>query len=172
MDGAPPRAAPPPPASPGRIEADVELRGSDTLITGRAAAGPAALTLRDLRGRVGPGFLPLVPGLPVESCTSRAVVDVARLRLDRRTAAADGVISIDVGRCVDRLGRDHLLPAMRVDLLSQDGDAVAIVSDDGGRLGRLTLTGDRRVLVRVEPEGAVLVPGLPTSGPIIVEYPL
>ena len=82
------------------------------------------------------------------------------------------MVSIEAGRCIDRSGRDHSVPALRVDLLSQGDDAVAIVSDDGGQLARLTLTSDRRALVRVEPEGAVLVPGLPTSGPIILEYPL
>ena len=39
----------------GRFASDVELRGPDTLVTGRATAGPMALALRDLTGRAGPG---------------------------------------------------------------------------------------------------------------------
>jgi hypothetical protein len=86
-------------------------------------------------------------------------------------AAANGVVQIDAGQCKDLLGRDMTIPQMTVDLSTQGNDARAVVSDRDGELGQITVAGDRRLIVRVEPEGATLIPGMPTSGPVIVEYP-
>ena len=60
---------------------------------------------------------------------------------------------------------------MRLELSTQGNDAQAQLRDRDSELARLAVTGDRRAILRLEPEGAVLVPGLPTSGPVIVEYP-
>ena len=60
---------------------------------------------------------------------------------------------------------------MTLDLTTQGNDARGLLRDRDSVLAELTVTGDRRVIGRVEPEGAVLVPGMPTGGPIIIEYP-
>ena len=155
-----------------RLRYDVSLEGPDTLLVGAASVSPWAIEVSELTGRAGAGLLVLTPDVLVESCSSRAVVDVQMLRLSRDAAAADGRVSIDAGSCIDAAGRQQTVPQMTVDMLTQGGDAVAILTDLGGQLARITLAGDRRLIIRVEPEGATLVPGLPTSGPLILEYPL
>ncbi len=163
-------------AAPGALlrataQYDLTLEGADTRLTGVASLTPWAVAVTDLTGRAGPGLLQLVPDIPVKACQSRAVVDVRSLRLTRRAAAADGQLTIDAGACTDIFDRTQTVPAMTLDLLTQGTDAVAILRDRDGQLGQFTLAGDRRFIARVAPEGATLVPGLPTSGPIILEYP-
>jgi len=150
---------------------NVVLKGPDTQLVGLATLSPVAVVVYDISGRAGPELLQLVPDIPIESCSARAVVDVQKLRMTRTAAAADGRILVDEGSCLDVLERLQPVPQMTVDLFSQDNDAIAVLTDRDGELARFTVAGDRRFIVRVEPEGATLVPGLPTSGPIILEYP-
>lgn len=155
----------------GKLRMDVSLQGHDTQLMGQVWMTPTSVGANDVSGRAGPGLLPLFPNFLVKSCTSRAIVDVALLRVGRDSAAADGVILVDAGTCVDQFGGDNTVPKLQLDLLTQGRDAVGQLTDRDGSLAQFTITGDRRVIARIEPEGAVLVPGLPTSGPIIVEYP-
>ena len=60
---------------------------------------------------------------------------------------------------------------MTLDLTTQGRDAIAILTDRDSTLAKVTVTGERRLIARIEPEGAVLVPGMPTSGPMIIEMP-
>lgn len=154
-----------------RVGWDVVLKGPDTQLTGAVILSPWAVEVLNMSGRAGPGLLQLVPGVPIESCSARAVVDVQMLQLARAAAAADGRIAIEEGSCVDAFERRQPVPQMTVDLLTQGADALAVLTDRDGELARFTVAGDRRLIVRVEPAGATLVPGLPTSGPIILEYP-
>lgn len=159
----------------GRLVADARLDGPDTRLAGLLALSPWRIAALDWSGRAGPGLLALAPGLAVESCTSRAVVAVERLALSQRAAAAAGEIEVAEGACTDRDGEEIAVPAMRLDLATEGRDAVAFLTlDDGSAtpLARLDVTGDRRLLVRIEPEGAALVPGLPSSAPILLERPL
>lgn len=153
------------------IQFELTLEGADTLMTGIAGASPWAITASEVTGRVGQGLLQLVPDIPVQFCRSRAVVDIGALRLTRQSATADGRVRIDEGVCTDVFDRDLTVPSMDLDLLTQGADAIALLRDRDGQLAQFTLAGDRRFIVRIEPEGATLVPGLPTSGPIILEYP-
>lgn len=154
-----------------RARWDVILRGPDTQLSATATISPWAIELKDLSGRAGSELLKLVPDILVDSCNTRAVVDVQNLRLSRRAAAANGRISIDEGICTDAFNRRQSVPQMTVNFMTQGQDALAVLADRDGQLARFTVAGDRRFIVRVEPEGATLVPGLPTSGPIILEYP-
>lgn len=154
-----------------RISADVTLVGADSQINASLQASPWTIELRDLTGRAGPGLLALAPGLPVTGCMSRAVLDVAQLRFGRGAASADGTIGIDAGNCTDLAGAGIPVPAMTLTLHSIENDAVADLSSAGSPLAQLIVTGDRRLLIRVEPAGAVLVPGMPNTGPTIIEYP-
>ncbi|HBM40243.1 MAG TPA: hypothetical protein DD402_10445, partial [Sulfitobacter sp.] len=86
-------------------------------------------------------------------------------------AAAAGAVLISEGRCKDLLGRDTTVPQMTLDLTTQGRDAIAILTDRDSTLAKVTVTGERRLIARIEPEGAVLVPGMPTSGPMIIEMP-
>ncbi|WP_172975849.1 type II secretion system protein N [Sulfitobacter sp. THAF37] len=153
-----------------RALADVTLEGPDTRLEAQVVGGFASLSARSVSGRAGPGLLALIPEPLISDCTSRAVVDIQEVSISRSAAAASGVIQVDGGQCKDMLGRDMTIPQMTVDLSTQGDDARAVVSDRDGELGQITIAGDRRLILRVEPEGATLIPGMPTSGPVIVEY--
>ena len=59
-------------------------------------------------------------------------------------------------------------------VIFEDGyfsDAVADLSDAQSALAQVIVAGDRRLLIRVEPAGAALIPGMPTSGRTEIEYP-
>ncbi|MEQ5826269.1 hypothetical protein J3456_02735 [Sulfitobacter sp. NFXS29] len=150
---------------------DWTLQGNDTQLTGVASATPWALEARTVVGRAGPGLLALVPEFALKNCTSRAVVDVQTLRWQEGRAAAAGVVSVEAGSCEDLLGSAATIPQMTLDLTTQGSDARGQLRDRDSVLAEFTVTGDRRLIARVEPEGAVLVPGMPTGGPIIIEYP-
>lgn len=150
---------------------DLRLEGADTQLTGIATLTPWSASARDISGRAGPGLLALVPGAGLSGCTSRAVVDIQSLRATRDSFAAGGVASIDAGSCIDLLGRATSVPQMTLDLSTRGDDARGVLRDRDGELAQVTLAGDRRLILRIEPEGATLVPGMPTSGPTIVEYP-
>lgn len=154
-----------------RVQMVVTLQGPDTQLTGNASLTPWEISVQDLSGRAGSGLLHLVPDIPVDSCSARAVVDIRSLIMTRDTASADGRVSIEAGICIDAFDRRHTVPQMDLDLLTQDRDAVAILTDGGGQLARFTIAGNRRFILRIEAEGAKLIKGLPTSGPIILEYP-
>ena len=156
----------------GRLGADVTLIGADTLLAGQLRASPRQMSLRDVAGRAGPGLLELAPNLAVTGCTSRAVVDVPLLALGRSAAAADGTVTLDAGACTTFDGTDVAVPSLTLTLTTQGPDAVADLTDAAATpLAQITVAGDHRLILRLDPAGAMLIPGLPTSGPIILEYP-
>ena len=157
----------------GRLVADTTLDGPDTRLAGVLALSPWQASARDWTGRAGPGLLALAPRLSVATCSSSAVVAIERLALARRSAAAEGEIGIADGTCSDRSSREYPVPAMTLRLSTDGSDAQAALSRSGATtpLAQVTVTGDRRLLIRIEPEGAALVPGMPASGPTILEYP-
>jgi hypothetical protein len=155
-----------------RLLADASLEGPDTQLVGRLAATPWQVTALGWTGRAGPGLLALAPRLAVEGCTSRAVVEVARLALGRSWAAAEGRVDVIQGDCLTRDGAEVPVPAMTLDLVTEGRDARAVLrSVRGATLATLGVTGERTLQVRVEPEGAALVPGMPSSAATTLEYP-
>lgn len=151
--------------------ADWTLQGPDTQLTGVATFTPASISAADIVGRIGPGLVDLIPGAALKNCTSQAVVDVQRLSWRKGAAAAAGAVLISEGRCKDLLGRDTTVPQMTLDLTTEGRDAQALLKDRDSTLAKVTVTGERRLIARIEPEGAVLVPGMPTGGPMIIEMP-
>lgn len=150
---------------------DWNLKGRDTQLIGIATATPWSVTGNDIVGRAGPGLLALMPDSALSDCTPGAVLDVQEVAWREGRFSASGVISTDEGTCKDLLGRTIGLPSMTLDLSTQGADARGDLRDRDGRLAQVTVTGDRRLILRVEPEGAALVPGLPTGGPMVIEYP-
>lgn len=156
----------------GRIAVGIELQGSDTRLEGRVEAVPFAVTARDLRGRAGAGLLALFPRLAVEGCNPRAVVAIDSLSAGRRGFGARGMVETSQGICLDRNGNEIPVPAMVMGLSTEGADANAILSDDKGTtLARLAVTGDRILRVTVEPQGAALVPGMPSSAATSLALP-
>lgn len=156
----------------GRIEADLVLQGSDTLIEARLAATPVSITARDISGRAGAGLLALFPRVAIDGCTPRVAVAIDSLSARRGAYAAQGGIDIPEGACVLRDGREVPVPAMAMDLTTQGDDAVAVLAErEGAVLARAEVAGTRRLRLRIEPEGARLVPGMPSSAASEIELP-
>lgn len=153
-----------------RIAVDIALAGPDTAVDGRVTLSPTRLALADLGGRAGPGLLRLAPGLRLD-CDGRAMVDVRGIVLSRDRIRAEGAIDIAAGTCRAN-GRAVPLPATRI-ALEEDGDAALAVarSEDGETLGSLRVGPARRATLRVEPAGAVLVPGMPSGAPTVLDLP-
>ncbi len=158
----------------GRITLDGTFAGADTQVTGSVRLSPWSVMFTDVQGRAGPGLLALLPGLPVTACTSRAIIDVGRAGIGRSWAAADGTVLIAAGTCTDRGGTDLTVPALRMTMQTDGRDARAqLTTDDDAAtlLASVMVAGDRRLIVRVEPDGARLVPGMPSSAATELEYP-
>lgn len=156
----------------GRIVAVAEVSGPDTLVTGTFWRSPRAMGLTDVTGRAGPGLLALAPGQPLRSCTGRAVVAVDEASLAPDAARAGGQVTTEAARCVDRSGRQIDLPPMTLTLSTTGADAQAELTGPAGALAQATVAGGRRLILRIESDGARLVPGMPSSAPTILEYPL
>ena len=154
-----------------RGTAEAVLQGNDTQLRGTLRITPWSVSVHDLTGRAGAGLLRLVPGVLVKSCTTRAVVDVPELALARTWAAARGQIDIDAGTCTETNGRINPVPAMTLALGTAGNDATAVLRATDVTLAEITVAGDHRLIVTVQPEGSALVPGLPTGAPIMIEYP-
>lgn len=153
-----------------RVAVDVALAGPDTAVDGRATLSPVHLTLTDTVGRAGPGLLRLAPGLRLD-CDNSASLDVRSFDLSRSLVRAAGGVDIAAGTCRVN-GVEVPLPAIRI-VLEEDGDAARAVArtEDGAVLASLRVTPGRRAMLRVEPAGAVLVPGMPSSAPTMLDIP-
>ncbi|SHF96800.1 hypothetical protein SAMN05444339_1303 [Loktanella atrilutea] len=154
-----------------RARADTVLTGADTQLTGSLRASPLSVSLDDLAGRAGPGLLKLMPGLAVDSCTTRAVVDGVGASLSRGAAAAQGRITVDSGTCIETNGRVNPVPPLDIALDTVGLDARARVTTAGTPLAEVVVAGDRRLILTLQPAGSALIPGLPTGAPIMLDMP-
>lgn len=156
----------------GEIGFSLHLQGGDTLLDGAGGVTPRGWHLTRLEGRAGPGLLALADGLALSDCTARAAVDIARLGQNRRQVTADGRVGIEAGSCLDPAGNEIAIPAMDLTLTTEGTDAAALLTDAAGvELARARVTADRRLILRIEPAGARLVPGMPASSATEIEYP-
>lgn len=154
----------------GRIVVTTRLNGADTELTGEMKASSGHVTVRDVRGRAGAGLLRLVPTADLV-CDSHAALNVDIFHLGGGRADAAGRIDIAKGTC-SAGGQSVPLPALRVALSSAGDDALAEAESEAGvRVGSLRITGDRRSILRIEPDGAVMIPGMPSSAATILEVP-
>lgn len=154
-----------------RLRADLAVHGTDTQLFGAATLSRRAAVMTDVAGRAGPGLLKLVPDLPVDRCNTRAIIDIAHIGLLPGRAIAQGRVDIDAGTCTEANGRINPVPAMTATLTSAGSDAQAVLTAQAATLAQVTVTGDRRLRLTLQPEGASLIPGLPTGAPIILEFP-
>lgn len=162
----------------GRLDMPFTLAGDDTQLNGTLRIGFGGVTFMDLSGRAGRGLLALADGMPDIACTAHGVVDVQRLFASRDLlqggagkVAAQGSVAIAAGACTETNGRVTQVPAMDLALTTDGADALAVLTAGDTLFLTLTLRGSRRIALRIEQDGAALVPGLPTGGPIELDYP-
>ncbi|WP_187394063.1 type II secretion system protein N [Oceaniovalibus sp. ACAM 378] len=156
-----------------RLESGLSVTGPGTLLTGTAFAGFGQTGLRDLSGRAGAEVLALLPG--AAPCNGQAVVDVTQASWSRDGVIGLGRIRIGESRCQPVGGRAFQAPALNLDLTTEPPEAVAtLTTDDASRTVMATarLTSRGRIRLRIEPAGARIVPGLPSSGPTELEFQL
>ena len=158
----------------GRLAFDIDLTGPRSLLTGVLGGGLTGIGVSGLDGRLGPEVLALIPGGDAPVCDSTAVIQGVGLRHSRGGAGAQGSITITEGVCTRPGATPMQVPALSIDLTSDQGTALARAqtrADPDTLLAEARLAADR-LFLQLEPAGARLVPGLPSSAATILEYPL
>ena len=154
----------------GRIAADFLLTGAGTRIEARGWKSFFGFGVTDATGRAGSELLALVPN--ALDCRGNASVAISEITAGRTAVRASGEIRTSNAVC-RTLGQDEVtVRPLVIALSSEDNDAVArIATETGDRLGEVRVKPARRVLIRIEPDGARLIPGLPASAPTEIELP-
>ncbi len=119
-------------------------------------------------------MLDLIEAVPGTRCEGQTIVAIDRLTWGRSAVDAQGQVRVRDGVCTPQGQAPVAVPALRVDLTSEAERGVAtVVTDDAAatRLGSVSVAPDRWLRLRVEPEGARLVPGMPSSAPTEIEMP-
>lgn len=149
---------------------DAALNGPDTQLTGTIQVTPLTVSVLDMTGQAGAGLMLLLPLVAIVSCTTRAVVDVTQAGLSRSAAWATGHVTVDAGTCTETNGRVDPVPPLDIALMTVGSDARAYVTSERQSMAEFVVAGDRRLILTLQPEGSALIPGLPTSAPIMLEY--
>ena len=167
----------------GSLRADVGLIGLDSNLTAQIAIHRDSVSLLSSEGTIGwPLVDVLMPGLTI-GCTLTArlrnleILDSPLHDLLRELPTAKGSLQVGQGSCQRHDGKFGVVPVPDL--------TATVTPKDGGSLGRITMTAapdvpladaeitkDARVLIKVYPEGAVRVPGMPSSGITELEVPL
>ena len=148
------------------------LRGPQTRLDGQVEIEGAHWALSEVSGYVGWDVVEAaLPGLPFH-CDPVAEVSLERIRMSNMLAAEGEIIS-EPGRCADDEGA-VAVPALFAQL-SFESDALLLtvhpLAMRTTTLGHLKLRANT-LIVTIEPAGARLVPGMPTSGPTVFEMPI
>ena len=157
----------------GQIGADLNLTGEGTLLKANAFASPWQLGLGDVSGRAGADLLALVPD--ASPCDGQAVVDIKRVTWSRNRVTSQGQVHISESNCQAPGRTAFKTPPLDLFLTSEGADAVATLTANDiakSQMGQVRLGPDGWVKLRVEPAAAQLMPGLPDSGPTLLEFQL
>ncbi|MEL6915787.1 MAG: hypothetical protein AAFP13_14920 [Pseudomonadota bacterium] len=154
----------------GRLGADLVLVGPETRIDADAWAGLGGVGMSDAIGRAGPELLALFP--EAATCEGSAVVDIQTLRVSRARYDVSGEIRTRAAICRGPGLGEVTVPPLLIALGAVgDGAEARVTSAAREPYAEALLTPDRRARIRIEPAGARLVPGLPSSEPIELELP-
>ena len=157
------------------IDADWILEGVDTELSGRASLWSNSAT-SSVEGRAGWGLLKMAVANLEISCDGPIAVALSRVVVSANRQGAAGSLRSGPMTCTDASAR----PAVLIDLPAMSGTAtmdvetssLVVSTSSAPRTPLADLKVARRVLVAtLYPEGARLTKVLPTSGPIVLEYP-
>lgn len=159
------------------IHMDWDLRAPDTQLEGHVRISRSDVAVRDVKGVAGWRLVDAVlPGLPFR-CDPTARVDVSEAGFSRTTytveIVAAGSLLTGPGACMDDKGTTNI-PALRGEAATVAGDLSIKVrprDDPATELGTILLKRTGTLVVTVQPAGARLVPGLPSSAPTVIEMP-
>ena len=159
----------------------VSLEGPGTSLVAQARIAPISMaaTVEDLRGRASwPLAVALAPDARRMHCDPVAVFDISKIELSWNWIGADGTVRSNEGACHridDTVNASVPVPplVLRVAIESRNTRATLKRRDgDQDLLMNASLAGGRRLAATIFPEGARMVPGLPSSAPISIEMEL
>lgn len=157
-----------------RLEGDWTIAGPEMRIAGHARIAPGQVEVTSASGSLGWDVVDAVlPDLPFR-CDPSARIEIASLRVSGEEITIAGTAQSGPGRCADDLGVIDV-PGLLAKIASNaEGIDLKITRRDtpGQALGDIRLLRTGRLVVTVQPQGARLVPGLPTSGPTVLELPI
>lgn len=159
---------------------DVVLRGPGTDLGGRVTL--RGLSGRDLRidGLSGPAAWPLVATLAPKlriACDAAAVLRDIEITVIPGRRSGEGGLSSGPGSCtrIDRAMPPVPVPALAGRIATVPTGVRAVLTRAESLetpLAEAEITNDNLLLVTIYPEGAALVPGMPSSGETSLEFPL
>lgn len=149
------------------------LEGDDTRLTGWLVPMPEALVLLDVRGRAGwPLVRAAMPDL-VLTCDPVARVEIGRAILRPGFGGAVGRVQSGAGLC-EAPGHSVPVPplVLRLDVEGEARSNAVLAGADDTELARAVVAGGESIVLTIAPAGARLVPGMPSSGETVLEFPL
>lgn len=160
---------------------DAALEGPGTALGARVTAqglGAQAIRIEGLDGVAAwPLVAALAPEIGIACADATARIEDVALTLAPGRRGGSGRAYAGPGFCarVGRAGEAAPLPALAAVIAGGEaglGAVLTLAETPDEPLAEAVLANDDRLVLTVYPEGAALVPGLPTSGEIILEYPL
>ncbi len=158
---------------------DLTVTGPGTRLAGRVALRGALLRRLDLADVSGEVAWPLVAALAPDlgfACQASATLTSVVLELAPAAYAGQGRLRAGPGTCTEPGGTDPVpVPELSGTLATAaDGLHLVVTTTDNpdDPLAEIALMNTDALAVTLHPAGAVLVPGLPSSGEITLEYPL
>lgn len=151
------------------------MAGSDTRLTGTASIAPdGAVSVTGISGVAGWSLVEAaLTGVPFR-CDPRARVDIAEIAVADGQFRAEGRMTTGPGQCADDIGA-VAVPALDAEVENVDGGVRLLVrlnERPDTVLGEAVVTAAGDLIITIQPAGAALVPGMPTSAASVIEMPL
>lgn len=157
----------------GALVADWTLTGADSRLSGRASGAPGRAEVTDVSGVAGWSLLAAaMTDLPAQ-CNLSARVEIEKAKLGPGVVSGRGKLTSPPMVCATEAG-EISVPATTTTLTPIEGGVrlVAETREDGVRLGSVDLLARGWMIATLEPAGAQLIPGMPSSAATVVEMPL
>lgn len=157
------------------LRLDWSVAGSDTRLTGAASVGPdGSVSVAGITGIAGWSLVEAaLTGVPFR-CDPRARVDIAEIAVADAAFRAEGTMITGRGECADEVGA-VAVPALEA-LVENVADGVRLLvrlrEQPDTVLGEAVVTAAGDLVITIQPAGAALVPGMPTSAATVIEMPL
>lgn len=156
------------------IAADWTVTGPDTRLSGEIIGSTGRIEIADVSGVVGWSLISaVVADLPVQ-CDLTARVGIARAALGPGDVSGSGTATTPPMTCRTENGGDVAIPALSSVMAPIEGGVrIEISAREGGeRLGSVDLLAKGWMALTLEPAGARLIPGMPSSAATVVEMPI
>lgn len=156
------------------LEAEWTLQSPDTRLSGLVQVSPNAFAVSRITGVAGWSLVEAaLPQVPF-TCEPRARVEIDRVSHAAGVIDAAGTLTTAEGICGDAIA-DVLVPALAGEIVPESDGVRLTVSmrePPGTVLGEARITQTGVLELTIQPAGAALVPGMPSSAATMIEIPL